>query len=241
MRRVLLLIMVYGFTTLLIGCSGSASDPVEIADQFLRAKTYEERYELSLDASSYEEYVNENNATDSMREELAKNYIENIDKGFISLELINEDNQGWTQVGVRNKGSIEYDNIINMKNKRGFKIHATSSFGINNPGLIELKYTRPNEKQTIMIYAELNDYYNYDFSGAENTHYSISLNDSISNEYIHGYVEKNSDLGEKLFNLLKDGKEHRVTLEIYFNPNLSPESNMVNITKLISDGWIPVD
>lgn len=75
--------------------------------------------------------------------------------------------------------------------------------------------TRPQEPVKFRLRATLSDYYNYSYRHCANSHYSIRLNDlDIFGPRAHGYIRKDSPDGERLFALLRDGKQHRVTVEL---------------------------
>lgn len=60
----------------------------------------------------------------------------------------------------------------------------------------------------------LSNYYNYCYSDKRKTHYSVEI--KIDDETFYGYVEKDSFFGKKVFDTLKDGKTHYMTLGISY-------------------------
>lgn len=61
---------------------------------------------------------------------------------------------------------------------------------------------------------KLSNYYNYCYSNARRTHYSVEI--QIDDETFYGYVKKDDPFGEEIFNTLKDGKSHYMTLGISY-------------------------
>ena len=60
----------------------------------------------------------------------------------------------------------------------------------------------------------LSNYYNYCYSDKRKTHYSVEI--KIDDETFYGYVKKGSFFGKKIFDTLKDGKIHYMTLGISY-------------------------
>lgn len=61
-------------------------------------------------------------------------------------------------------------------------------------------------------------------------------------EVIYGYVEKKGDPGGRLFELLKDGHPHHLTLKVTKVLNFGYETtNEVSITEILSETWVPKD
>jgi hypothetical protein len=85
------------------------------------------------------------------------------------------------------------------------------------------------------VFAELTDYYNFEFTNANKKMYSARLNDK-DGVAIAGYVEKQSELGQALFELLKDGKPHPVVLELTYGKE-SQNSSVVTITNMFGYRW----
>ena len=120
-----------------------------------------------------------------------------------------------------------------VKNTRGgMKIDWEAATGYNEMSWNAFKVSRPTKPVTMRVEAVLSDYYNYAFANAERTHYSISF----GLELVSGYVRKDSRLGKRLFDTLKDGEEHNLILSIRFLPN--SYGNTVLIDELVSEDWL---
>jgi hypothetical protein len=138
----------------------------------------------------------------------------------------------------KNGFGVEYDDVswycISLDTAP--KIDWRCSAGYNPVPLKTFKATYEKEKPSrFRVYAELSDYYNYEFGGAKNKMYSVKLSDERG-ENIAGYVEKETDLGKQLFELLKDGKSHAVVLELTYKKR-SQASGVVNITNMVGKRW----
>ena len=66
--------------------------------------------------------------------------------------------------------------------------------------------------------------------------YSVDLPDLD----LHGYVKRDSDLGKRIFDLLKDGKSHPVVIEVAYGRN-SSNPGIADITDLVARGWREYD
>ena len=98
------------------------------------------------------------------------------------------------------------------------------------------KAQRPTVPMEFRVKATLDDYYNYEFMGAQRYYWSIELGDL--NVGLNGYVRKDSETGKKMYELLKDGEGHNLIVKMKFLPNGSPHGNVVLIEELIFDNWL---
>ena len=87
------------------------------------------------------------------------------------------------------------------------------------------------------VEAVLDDYYGAYSDFAETTHYSIRFG-----LVGWGYVRKDSRLGKRLFNILKDGDEHKLVLSIHYLSNHPNKHGIIEdgliIDDLVSEDWI---
>ena len=85
--------------------------------------------------------------------------------------------------------------------------------------------------------ASLDDYYNYQFSGMNDKYYSVDLENEEESLGINGYIEKESESGNKIFNIIKDRNSHKLTLKIKYMGYGSSDSNTLLIEEFVSEGW----
>ena len=90
----------------------------------------------------------------------------------------------------------------------------------------------PTKPVVITTDATLCDYYNFGYAGAKATHYSIRL-DGRGNDYGTGYVPRKSADGKALFNVLKDGRPHQVTVAVSYDSRSQGDGSVFNIVKVI--------
>lgn len=121
-----------------------------------------------------------------------------------------------------------------LNTKQGLKFDWSANVGYNPVGF-KAWAAGTETTYTVRAEAKLDDYYNYHYGRAKGTHYSVSLSDRLGEFSFHGYVTKDSALGKKLFEILKDGQEHRVTLTI---ERTGRETSVVGIMELVSETWV---
>ena len=128
------------------------------------------------------------------------------------------------------------DSFCVVQTPQGPKIDWRCSVGYNPVTVPAFKAQHTTKQPSIFRFeAKLDDYYNYEFADAKDTHYSIGLQDGANNQ-IYAYVPKKSPDGQKLFDGLKDGKEHPVLIEIAYPAN-SGSSSVAAVTRLLGFGW----
>ncbi len=108
-----------------------------------------------------------------------------------------------------------------------------ATVGLNSITLKAFKATAPNQRTTLRVAAQLDDYFNYQYTDAKPTHFSIKLKD-YRGDYIHGYVQKGSKLGKYLYELLQDGTGHQITVAVQCT---GIEASVVDIVDLVSKNW----
>jgi hypothetical protein len=74
--------------------------------------------------------------------------------------------------------------------------------------------TRPAGPVLFQLKGKLSDYYNYAYRGTSDNYWSVGLVDGETFTTATGYVAKDSPDGKQLFELLKDGREHSLTLQL---------------------------
>jgi len=124
-----------------------------------------------------------------------------------------------------------------VKTENGYKIDWYASKGVNNITAVAFEASKPTARVKLRAYAQLTDYYNFEFSDSGNEFWSIELEENDTRKtFGHGYINKNSIMGKQLYELLKDGNKHKVFVEVQFPNNAS--GDCFYITRLIkSDSW----
>ena len=175
---------------------------------------------------------------------MEKYYEESNLSGIEAKEVSRIDGEGDPKPGEYGKyragyiypGGYKITSIYYVKNtKDGMKINWEASAGFNEMPWNTFKASRPTKPVDMRVEASLSDYYNWGFRAAQRTHYSIRFKD----RHIWGYVRKDSSLGKRLFNILKNGEKHSLVLSIRYLPNPRyPNSEVTLIDKIVSEDWL---
>jgi hypothetical protein len=72
---------------------------------------------------------------------------------------------------------------------------------------------QPKSPVTVEAECTLDTHYSYGYRHAKKTHYSVSLR-TDEKTYGHGYLFRSSAAGERLYELLKDGRRRVLVLEV---------------------------
>jgi hypothetical protein len=116
------------------------------------------------------------------------------------------------------------------------KVDWRCSKGFNPVPLAQFKAAHDDARPAkFRFYAELSDVYLDEYKGTQDKIFSVRLRDADGGT-IHGYIEKDTPIGKLFSNVLKDGKPHRVALEIgYSRRNQDPEA--ATILTLYALSW----
>lgn len=117
----------------------------------------------------------------------------------------------------------------------GFRVDWRCSSGFNAPTLSAFKAQRMQEANTFRVAARLDTYFNFEYRNHESTHYSIAMRDRTG-ESIHGYIARSAPEATAIYELLKDGQEHAVTMELVYN-QVSMEPSVVGISRMVASDW----
>ena len=155
--------------------------------------------------------------------------------------------KGWVTVQValaeRNLLGAAFRGVHSFYLKQttdGFKIDWERSIGFNRVSPQAFRATKPKAPVRFYCQARLSDYYNYQFSGWKESAWSVEL-DAVGRVIGHGYARKDTALGQALFETLKDGKKHQLTVELQYPENADAPSVFL-IAKLVTvDSWLDID
>ena len=119
---------------------------------------------------------------------------------------------------------------ICKKTAGGVKIDWEASVGYNSLSLLTFKANMSSKPTEFRLIAKIGTTY-WDTRPSQNTHWHVMIHDNFGN-YSDSYISKTSVEGKKMYEILKDGKEHQLILEIRIE---SEEYSL--ITKFINEGW----
>lgn len=89
--------------------------------------------------------------------------------------------------------------------------------------------TKPTNPVAFTVIAQLDNFYNFEFGQSENTHWSVRLDleemvtsrrtgEKVHKRFGWGYIEQGSTTGQEVFNLIKDGKPHKIIAVVSCTP-----------------------
>lgn len=214
----------------LISFSGCGSKtPEQVVENYLKAKDWQERLKYVLEP-------------DRVKPVMEKRYSTNYtppDK--IKVNPVKPIKDQWFEVeAILNGDRISY---YLQKTENGYKIDWESSVGYNAPMTVAaFKAQRPKEPMKFRVIGNLSNSYPYIpweiRREAEKNLWSVGLRDGDGNSIAYGYIEKESDDGKRLYELLKDGEKHKFTAIIKFFEGSRPGDDAVIIEKFVCDGWL---
>lgn len=229
-------------------------------------RTPEETVEGYLKASQWEQRLGFVRNAERVRPLMERRYRNvKLPAPFVEIKKAENFKDNWVFVPVvftrgKNAFGVEVeDSVLNclQRTEAGFKIDWESSVIYNPMSWTEFKATHPRQPQKFRFLAKLDDSYPYqqrDRGKLEDTYWSVDIigvDAQGQREFVgfNGYVRKSSSDGAKLFDLLRDGKEHPVTclVRVPMSGNGAAEDEYlfydtqlrrVMIDKLVSDSWI---
>ena len=210
-----------------------AETPQKIVAAYLNCAHWEDRLALVVPASG-------------VRDSMAAYYVGSQGKNYSPIEPKIRP----SEIVVKTVPCTEYTKAFSAEVKRidksylvvkvggNYKIDWRGSGGINDTKLSVYKATYPEKDITFRLIAKLSDYYNYDFSDARSTHFSIELNEyyAPSADAVFGYVEKDAPQVGDLLSLLSDGNQHKITLKLKY-PRKGRNSQVTGISKIVALNW----
>ena len=166
--------------------------------------------------------------------------LEDMEVTVISVKSLA--NADYMNVTVRHNATLNGKKINNVldyfvKNtKHGLELDWSASVGYNPVGF-NTWLAGTDNTLTLRVEAELDSYFNYHYRDAKDTHYSISFLDNYRKQYtsFNGYVAKESALGKKLFDILKDGHKYNMMVTV---EQTGRETKLVGIRGLVSETWV---
>ena len=224
---------------LLSGCSGKGSAgnsaDKEAVEKFLTAyyKTpYADRGKYVLDPEEFEK-VQETFYKGKLIPDDLQTVVSSVRAGPRADYLTAVASFNYTMAG---KKQAETKETYLVDSKNGLKVDWAANAGYNPVGF-KAWAAGTDDTFTLRVEAELSDLYSSQYEGAQKTHYSVSFSGNYGDRHdsFWGYVLKKSELGEKLFEILKDGHTHKLIVTI---ERTGSESDVVGIKKLVSETWV---
>jgi hypothetical protein len=122
-----------------------------------------------------------------------------------------------------------------VKSPQGYLIDWRCSVGYTPVPLVTFTAQHVlSEPSLFRLYARLSDVYKAEFSKALRTHHALTLRDR-DGKTVQGYLARASVDAAKVFDELKDGKEHALVVELGYG-KLSTDPDVVEVRRLVGIG-----
>lgn len=210
--------------TVIIEPKNEEDSVIFMIQSYYACKKWEDRLEYVLNGNEIKQYMKEYYANSYKASAISKKDVYVQGSGFKPNEVFTV---------------LVYDRKFYCKRLNdGFKIDWMASAGYNPVSLRTFEANLSTQPTEFRVTAKIGAYYNYKYSNAQNTQWSVLVDDGDRRPYC--YVDKNSTAGKKLYEIIKDGKEHDVILEIKTEIENSYGSTIGHfiITKVVSEGWV---
>ena len=130
-------------------------------------------------------------------------------------------------VNRRGSADVQYCYVKNTHD--GMKIDWEATIGYNEMSWPAFKASRPKKAVIMRAELKLSPLYPLEFVNAQHAYYCVMMSFA---EY--GVVRKNSSAGRRIFNILKDGENHNITVKVRY----SQSGESVIIDDLVSENWL---
>lgn len=216
---------------LAMGCGNKT--PEQVVESYLKAKDWQERLKYVLDADKVKPLMEKHYSIKYERPEKFK------------VHPAKQIKDQWVEVDTAISGKNAFGTTVTndysyylQKTSSGYKIDWEASMGQNSLTAAAFKAQRPKEPIKFRVLGTLSTNYFYVRRGVEETHWSIAIKDSNDDFMAYGYIRKDSEDGKGLYEILKDGEQHRLTLTIKWLEDSRPDDKVVVIEKFVCDGWL---
>lgn len=228
-KRCITLILCLQLLIMSTGCGAQPDSAIGVVKKYWHVKRWEDRLQ----------YVKYPDRVEPLMAEYYKNTTFPLTE-YVTFEVSNSDDE-LTLILVKKSGSSAFPYFV-VKTPEGYKIDWEASLPYNPMSWAEFKATKPTSPIRCRVAATLGDYYNYEFRGMEDLFWSVTLmginydnSDGLEWISLTGFIKKDSADGEALFELLKDGEQHGVILDLMYPENADSSSDCVLIDSFVND------
>lgn len=215
--------------TVLMLSIGCEQQPEDVIEDYFAAENWQERYAVVLQRAT-------------TRSQMKSHY------GFSPLKdkvwnIVRIDGEKEVDVGkyirlVVWHGSTQDRQMSHLyyvkRTPDGYRIDWEASLQDNPMSWKAYMAQRPLKPMIFRVAANLASYYNYEFSNAQPGYFSIKLDPYA---FLYGYVKRGSKSGKRMYEILKDGETHHLTVKIRYLSDRSDDGTVL-IDTLISESWI---
>ncbi|MYA16687.1 MAG: UxaA family hydrolase [Gammaproteobacteria bacterium] len=179
-------------------------------------------------------------------EDVVEDYFAEHEKRYKIWEIVRIDGEKEVDVGKYIRLSVWYGtqdrrapNPFLYYVKRtpdGYRIDWEASLGNNPMSWQAYMAQRPLNPMMFRIKARLASWYHGEFHNAQPDYFSILIVSNLVPD-LYGYVKRRSKSGKRMYEILKDGERHHLTVKMRFLP-YRRNSPHVLIDTLISENWV---
>lgn len=229
---------------ILVGCSNSSvtsslpgnQTAEDVAKNFINSNANQdgdEIHKLILDPDEYAEILKTYNKSDKRKtveftKIVARN--QNVPSGkYVTVDFLVQGSQAMEQVYLKNTD-------------QGFKVDITHTFGFGPQTFTQLMVDKPTTGVKFYVWAKFDDFYNFEFSSKQNEYYSIDLLDREKKPTsVQAYLSKDGPRSNEVYNILKDGKSHKMVINLKYPTLRKNSSNSVLVDQIFTiDDWLDV-
>lgn len=145
-------------------------------------------------------------------------------------------------VDFQEQGQQSTEQIYLKNTDQGFKVDISHTKGAGSQSFAQFKAEKPTTGVKFYIWAKLDDYFNYEFRGKDNQYYSLEVTDN-ANKFtsLYAYLSKDDSISTEVFDVLKDGKSHRMVVNLKYPTQRQNSSDGVLVDKVFTiDDWLDV-
>ena len=158
-------------------------------------------------------------------------------KSVDSIEKIEGDLQGFWLVNITVDDLIQARSVILEDTDRGFLMDWEEFVRFGERNWEDFVESKSTEVSYFRVRGSLDE--NSEFAFSDSVKWlCVRISDWISNEDLYGYVDRESELGIKIKNLLNDEWEKPCILELSFPEDRMGGVNQVQIIELVNENWV---
>lgn len=199
---------------------------VETVENFVAAKTYQERLEFTRDPERVlplmERYYSTNPDGPTEIRSTSEASSVALMKGFAVMRVVLKD-YGQRPIVLARSG----DKLV---------VDWESFVGYSGMTFAEFSEKKPTTPVLFRVRAQPEDYYNYGFG--EDEYYCMRLSNLLLTEHIYGYVGKKSEAAEAIQSIFSRQMPLDFVIMKLRYPEGSESDNQVIVDEFITDGWL---
>lgn len=240
---VFLMFFCFGFVSckFLINSDVNITDPKILIEKYLNSDSWQERLNFVYDSATTKVLMKEYYKNYNFKNKLKFKDITQIPNENVDIKKDSLITMSFTIFGknIFGTGIEQKVFFFIIPTNKGLKIDWQSSVGYNPVKLNVYKASKPSNTTILKVVCKISDYYNHGYRNKIDDYYSIecSSNEPNSLDLLYGFISKKSEDGKRIYEILKDGNYHNLTLALQYNYKSEESSDVVEIKKIVSPNW----